>query len=115
MPARDQLYLVYDRELRTLSGASTPLPRGAPPERPAQQQHVPPDGAVPVDIDASGQVAYYADPFDRVLYKLRLPDGAVLASRRLEFVPTALALDEGAGVIHLVDWWGGRLVRVRTL
>jgi hypothetical protein len=112
---QDQLYLVYDQELRTLSGASTPLPRGVPPKRPDDQQQVPPDRAVPMDIDASGQVAYYADPFDRVLYKLRLPDGAVLASRRLEFAPTALALDEGAGVIHLVDWWGGRVVSVRTL
>jgi hypothetical protein len=115
VPAQDQLYLVYDRELRTLSGSSTPLPRGTPAKRADQQVQVPPDNAVPVDIGASGQVAYYADPFDRVLYKLRLPGGEVLASRRLDFAPSALALDDGDGAILLVDWWGGRLVTVRML
>jgi len=115
VPTQGQLYLVYDEELRTLSGASTPLPRGVSLKPADQQRQVPPDRAVPVDIDASGRVAYYADPFDRVLYKLRLADGTVVASRRLEFAPTALALDEAAGVVYLVDWWGGRLVTVRAL
>jgi len=114
VPMQGQLYLVYDEELRTLSGASMPLPRGVKLRCADQQEQVPPDRAVPVDIDASGQVAYYADPSDRVLYKLRVADGEVLASRRLEFAPSALALDQAASVVYLVDWWGGRLVTVRA-
>lgn len=113
VPAKDQLYLVTNGKVKTLSGHTFSLPRGKMPQEAEAEGRVPPDTAVPIDADTEGQFVYYADPFDRVVYKLRLSDGKAVAARRLPFAPTTIAVDSGAKVIHLVDWWNGSLVRIR--
>jgi hypothetical protein len=112
-PGTDQIYLVYGTETKSLRGPAFAIPRGTPPAKADQQQRLPPDTAVPLDVDEAGEFAYYADPSDRVLYKMRLSDGGVVDSRELSFAPTAIAVDDAAGIAHLVDWWAGDLVTVR--
>lgn len=114
-PARgpDELYMVYSTALRTLGGRSIPIPRGNPPPKPDQAVPVPPDSAVPLDVVESADVFYYADPFDRILYKLRLKDGCVVSRRGVPFAASALAVDPARNIIYLVDWYAGEIVLVR--
>jgi hypothetical protein len=114
--APEELYAVYASELRSLTGRAVPLPLSRSPLR---DENTP--GAfsrlawsTPVDVDEDGTAAYYADPWERVLYKIRLPGGEIAGRRRLSFPATAVLVDGAAGAVYLLDEEAGCLVNVQT-
>jgi len=114
IPARDRLFVLQGATLRSLDDSfRLQLPRGGTQANDSYLTPSLPDSAVPVDSDAQGQYIYYADPFDRVLYKIQLSDGKKMAARRLFFSPSDLAVDSTIGIIYLVNWKGGNIYRIR--
>lgn len=61
-------------------------------------------------VDAEGSFAYYADPEQRQIAKLRLTDGSVVARRELTFAPTQPLVDTAADRLYVADNGGGRVV-----
>ena len=111
VPVTNQLYMAYGWELYGLSGQTIPLPGKTPPVHYNDNSSC--DPVHVLDADAAGQIAYYADSAQKAIYKLRLQDGRLLATCRLPFAPTSLALDEKRKIIHVADSAGRRICQIR--
>jgi hypothetical protein len=67
-----------------------------------------------MDMDSSGQYLYYADAYGYTLYKIRVRDDAVVATRHLPFAVSTLVVDSDANLIHLADWKNDALTAIKS-
>ena len=82
----DRLFFVYGNRVEEWpEGASFVLPR------PALAIDIIPYYC-PVDVTPDAAFVYYADPQSRIISKIRVSTGRIVARRRLDFTPVALAV-----------------------
>jgi hypothetical protein len=105
----DKLFLLRDDRIEQLHGSSARLPDA----RPFNAEFYPKTGFT-ADVNPTGRVAYFVPANKPLIYKLRLPDGAVLGARRLNMVPRYVALEEAGQTIYLADDVGGVIETIRT-
>ena len=89
----DTLYLVYLESMRTLAGKVIRLPNSHHDDAEPR----------PIDVDPAGCYAYYADPYDHLLYKIRLEDGHVSRTRRLTMPVDGVTVAGSGRFIYLVN------------
>ena len=88
----DRLFFVYGNHVKEWKGrlaVNLPGPMAAAA------------GRWPIDITPDGAYIYWADPGSRVVSKILVSNGAVVARRRVDFKPAALALQGTTGRLLL--------------
>ena len=115
--ATDMLLLIRYEGWQPLNGKPQAYPHITPgPQKYVSLTHFSNDSRLNVaaiDVDLTGQYLYYADRYGNTLYKIRLKDNAVVATRRLPFLVSTLAVDNDANLIYMVDWQKDALVAVK--
>lgn len=108
--SQDRVCLIYGKSMKSPDNRSSLLLPRSEPSTPYSHDY-------PLDADMTGKYIYYADPSSRILYKIRLTNGVVVASRHLRFQPQALVVDDSRHVLDLLEGNEGdtpkRVIQIR--
>ncbi len=111
-PQSDRLYIVFGNTMAVYDGSDLAAMgevslAALSPDRPYL--------GIPglLAVAPSGEFAYYADPINRQVVKLRLSDGRVAARRQLTFAAASPLVDDRANRLYLTDTNGGRVLAIR--